>query len=399
MAVDSKRIIKVGNDSYTIKERHNGTLEVKLWNDNIKKQVSVYAKTETELKRKIRDRKKELLSEKIIETNMTTEQYFFTWLYNYRYNTVKAPTFDKNEQMIKEFIVPTKGKKKFKSLEGIDAQEILNYVSGVRAYSTVKKVKEVMNLCFRHAYIKGDIEKNPMELVNMPKEEYCAKETKQIEFYTDNDINLMISAIIRCYEENKWYRISPIFIFIANTGLRIGEALALNKSDIDYKNRYISVNKTISRVKERDNNDLKKYKYRYIITSPKTKSSKRKVELNKSALWAIKEIEKRNLAENVVESDYVFSSELGNFFNPRSIEDTFKRVCRQSELPYYGLHSLRHTFASRCFNKGVSVEVVSKILGHSTPSITSNIYIHIMPQHRRDAVNCLDEDIILNSVS
>ena len=74
-----------------------------------------------------------------------------------------------------------------------------------------------------------------------------------------------------------------------------------------------------------------------------------------------------------------------------------KRICKRAGLEYYGLHSLRHTFASRCFQKGVPVEIVSKILGHSSPMITTKVYIHIMPHMKKDAVLVLDEDLKINA--
>ncbi len=226
----------------------------------------------------------------------------------------------------------------------------------------------------------------------MPKESQCGKKTKKIEIYNDSEIKKMYNSIIEYYNSHHFNRISPLFIFLLNTGLRIGEALVLTHDNIDLDNRTVTVKKTLSRVKIRDNKADGK-SYEYIITEPKTKSSNRVVDMNNTALWAIKEIQRRNKENNIIKSQYVFSSESGNFFNPRSIEDTMKRVCTRANIEYHGLHSLRHTFASRCFQKGIPVEIVSKILGHSSPAITTKIYIHIMPHMKRDAVLALDEDL------
>lgn len=67
-----------------------------------------------------------------------------------------------------------------------------------------------------------------------------------------------------------------------------------------------------------------------------------------------------------------------------------KRICKRAEIPYYGLHALRHTFASNCFRMDVPIEVVSKLLGHSSVLVTQNVYVHILPEQRRDAVDRLD---------
>lgn len=386
--------VKVNNIEYTIKTRSNGTLEAKVWNPFQKKQCSVYAKNTTELKRKIRDKIISNAQQTINPTNDTVEQYMTKWLYTYKLKTVKRSTFDINEKMFLRYINPEIGNKKFKDVTDMDLQIILNKTSETKAFSTVKKVKETINQCWKFAYDRKDIEKNLLLTLKMPKEYSCGKKTKEMSIYTDIDIRKMYSAIIEYYNSSHYYRISPIFIFLANTGLRIGEALALNHEDIDYENKTVTVNKTLSRVKIREDlPENSEQSYEYIITEPKTITSNRIVDLNNTAIWALNEIKRRNIERGIVKSKYVFSSELGNFFNPRSIEDTMKRICMRAGIEYYGLHSLRHTFASRCFQKGIPVEVVSKILGHSSPTITTKVYIHIMPHMKRDAVLSLDEDL------
>ena len=388
--------VKVNGVEYSVKTRKDGTFEVKVWNPFQKKQCSVYAKNTTELKRKIRDKlisNAEHGSKEINVTNDTVEQYMSKWLYTYKYKTVKRSTFDINERMFLRHINPEIGRKKFKDVTDIDLQNLINKTSETMAYSTVKKLKEVINQCWGFAYDRKDIEKNLLLTLKMPKECYCGKKTKEMMVYSEQQLKEMYDVIIEYYNKRHFYRISPIFIFLANTGLRIGEALALEFEDIDFENKTVTVNKTLSRVKIRE--DLPEDDERtheYIITDPKTYTSKRVVDLNNMAIWALREIDRRNKDSCVIRSKYVFSSEEGNFFNPRSIEDTMKRICNRADLEYYGIHSLRHTFASRCFQKGIPVEVVSKILGHASPTITAKVYIHIMPHMKRGAVLLLDEE-------
>lgn len=388
--------VKVNNIEYPIKKRKNGTLEVKIWNTFKSKQESVYAKDITELKRKIRDRIVLILkeTEKKDPTKLTVEEYANEWLYIYKIKTVKRSTFDLHEKMFRRYINPQIGNKKMQNTTDTDLQCILNSVSDKMAFSTVKKVKETIGQCWKFAYERGDIEKDILSTIKIPQECQCGKKTKKIEVYTENEIKKMYETIVLYYNTKHYYRISPLLIFLANTGLRIGEALALDKTDIDLENKIVKINKTLSRVKIRedlpDNDDRS---YEYIITEPKTETSNRIVDLNNTAIWALEEINRRNKDMNIVKSNFVFSSEFGNFFNPRSIEDTMKRVCNRANIKYHGLHSLRHTFASRCFQKGIPVEIVSKILGHSSPAITTKVYIHIMPHMKRDAVLLLDDNL------
>lgn len=384
--------VKVNNVEYSVKTRKDGTFEVKVWNPFQKKQCSVYAKNTTELKRKIRDKIIANAQQRLNPTNDTVEQYVTKWLYTYKIKSVKRSTFDIHEKMFLRYINPKIGNVKFKDITDTDLQEILNKTSETKAYSTVRKVKETINQIWGFAYDRKDIEKNLLATLSMPIESQCGKRTKEIIVYQEDEIRKMYDVIIDFYNTKHYYRISPLFIFLVNTGLRIGEALVLEYDDIDFNNKTVSITKTLSRVKIREDlPDNDERSYEYIITEPKTKTSRRIVDLNHMAIWALKELDRRNQEQGIISSKYVFSSEQGNFFNPRSIEDTMKRVCKRADIEYYGLHSLRHTFASRCFQKGIPVEIVSKILGHASPAITTKVYIHIMPHMKRDAVLTLDE--------
>lgn len=264
--MDAKKV-KVNNVEYTVKVRSNGTLEVKVWNPFQKKQDSVYAKNKTELRRKIRDKIISNARQDINPTNDTVEQYMTKWLYTYKFKTVKRSTFDIHEKMFLRYINPEIGKKRFKDVTDTDLQNILNKTSDSKAFSTVKKVKETINQCWKFAYDRKDLDKNLLLTLKLPKENHCGKKTKEMHVYSDVDIQKMFDAIIFFYNTRHYYRIAPIFIFLANTGLRIGEALALTFADVDLDARTVSINKTLSRVKIRENlPEDDERSYEYIIT-------------------------------------------------------------------------------------------------------------------------------------
>ena len=77
---------------------------------------------------------------------------------------------------------------------------------------------------------------------------------------------------------------------------------------------------------------------------------------------------------------------------PRKFANTFKTIQKNCGFEKtYGIHALRHTFASNLFNKGTDVKIVSKLLGHSSTSITCNIYIHVIEDVKAQAVALIDE--------
>jgi integrase len=169
------------------------------------------------------------------------------------------------------------------------------------------------------------------------------------------------------------------------TGLRIGELLALTWEDVDFQNRTIKVNKNLKQVKNRDGDILSNYKI-IIQNSTKTNSSSRIVPLNNKSIEALNHIK-----EITGQYKYVLSTETGNNIFARAYDTMFRKIqksCGFKEI--YGVHALRHTFASLLFKKGVDVKTVSEILGHKDVSVTYNIYIHLIQEQKASAINLLD---------
>lgn len=75
-------------------------------------------------------------------------------------------------------------------------------------------------------------------------------------------------------------------------------------------------------------------------------------------------------------SDRVFVGEFGLPIHPNTPYTWLKRYCKRNNLPFKGIHSFRHTFATQAIVNGVDVSTVSNILGHSQTSTTLNIYTH-----------------------
>jgi integrase len=84
------------------------------------------------------------------------------------------------------------------------------------------------------------------------------------------------------------------------------------------------------------------------------------------------------------------STKTSNYLSPRNVQRSFVRIANKAGLYGYNFHSLRHTYATRMFELGIPVNVVSKLLGHAKTSITSDIYITVIPQLKTDAVKALD---------
>ena len=165
------------------------------------------------------------------------------------------------------------------------------------------------------------------------------------------------------------------------TGLRPGELLALQGGDIDWRGRYISVQRNLVRGR---------------LTTPKNHQCRR-VDLSKQLrgvlrLWRRHESAKW-LAVGLPRPDWVFSSGLGTPFDESNVRKVFNRILDKAGLHRRGPHQMRHTFASLLLQAGAPITYVSNQLGHRDSSITLRVYVHWLPEGAAEkGVNRLDSE-------
>ena len=102
---------------------------------------------------------------------------------------------------------------------------------------------------------------------------------------------------------------------------------------------------------------------------------------------------KELLANKWTDSDYVFTNDFGETIHPDSISQWFNRFIKRKGLKHITFHGLRHTAAKLLISSGVDIETVSRILGHSSSAITSQVYLHSADAIRKDAMKKLDKTI------
>ena len=314
------------------------------------------------------------------------KDYIKKWLYEVKSNELKPTSFDRKEQTINYQIIPYIGEIPLNKLSSDDVQNMINELKSKYSYSTVKKAYEALNACLKYAVKKKELLYNPADCVSLPKN--MEQATSKIKYFNDEQIAKIIRESIRCYKTgHRVYRMGEIILFLLNTGMRIGEALALKWSDIDFQKHNVKVRKNVVFVKKRDNAKSKNYEYKE--QSTKTKSGSRIVPLNSDAMKALINIKVVN-----GQYEYVFSTSKGNRLYPRNVDRMFRSILKNCDIELTGVHTLRHTFASRLFAKGIDVKTVSELLGHSEVGITYDTYIHLIQEQHIAAVETL-ENVLL----
>jgi hypothetical protein len=91
---------------------------------------------------------------------------------------------------------------------------------------------------------------------------------------------------------------------------------------------------------------------------------------------------KAKIGEVYVDNDLVFPTEVGEPTDARNLTRSYKRLLDRHDIAYKKFHALRHTFATRLFERGIPMITVSKLLGHADTSITAEIYTHVLPEQK-----------------
>ncbi len=347
-----------------------------------RKQKYFYGDTEKEVKKKLKDYF--VSGEKYNANNiakMTVEEFLVDWLENILVNTLKPKSYANKEYIIKQQIVPRVGLLQINSIVATDVQQMINdMVKEALSYSTIKKAYDTLNQRFKLAINQGQVNKNPTLGVVLPKQKN--KKNSEIQYFSEEQCKELIKESRRTYRNKNIYRLGELIPFSIFTGLRLGEIIALEWEDADFKNKTLRINKNVVEVKSKDTG-------KYILLkqdSTKTDSSTRIVPLSNGAIECLKKLKEIN-----GDKKFIFASQTGKYISPSNFDRMFRGI--QKALKYeviLGLHSLRHTFATLMLNKGIDVKIVSELLGHSNVSVTYNIYIHTIQSQKIKAIKMVD---------
>lgn len=320
----------------------------------------------------------------------------YNWVWDIlRVSGIKETSFERYEGIYRNYVENTElGYMRLKDIQRIPIQKYYTelYEKG-KSYSQIKNAHKLINMFFKYAVIEGYLLRNPCEGINLDqyKEEETIdeldllfEEEGNIETFTDDEIPVLLEGI-------KNEKLKIIVKFALGTGLRQGEILALNQSDI--KNMEVRVTKTLANVKVFDDPD--NYSYKLKVTRPKTKSSIRKVpiptELKKdlALLNKIRNEEKLKLGELYQNNNLLFPSATGTYIDSRNLLRAWQRIFKKIDVPYKKFHALRHTYATQLLKNGSQLLTVSRLLGHSSIK-TTEIYAHVLASTKINDVENLN---------
>jgi integrase len=297
------------------------------------------------------------------------------WLKNYVKPSVKAKTFERYSEMIAQHIVVGLGDYELEKLSPTILQNFVTALlehgnlktgSGL-AVSSVNGIITVIQDSLKTATMVGFMNSYIGDKIKRPK----ARE-KCVSCFTPLEQKKIESAVRSC-KKNKMLGV----LLCLYTGLRIGELLALEWTDINFVRGTLSVTKTCHDTKAAEGGVA------LYVDTPKTETSVRVIPLPKQLIPLLKDM-KRNSKSN-----RVIAGKNGKIVSVRSYQQSFECLLKNLHIAHKGFHSLRHTFATRAIECGMDIKTLSEILGHKNPTITLNRYAHSLMDHKREMMNKL----------
>ena len=389
---------KRGNGEGTINQLENGSWEARImigYNERGKAKFKTFqAKQRGIVVKKLNDyiaNKKALEPE--VASRDTLAQWLQRWLNEYVALNVKILTRTSYETIVNNHIIPNIGRIKLNELKKVDIENMYAQLlecgkgdgKGGLSVKTVKNISLCLHKALDEAMKREYIIKNPASIANVPTLRNTNGTKKEIDILTKQEQKDLLAACD--------YTAYSMGIYTAlNTGVRIGELLAIMWSDIDFDKNTLTISKQLNRVHDYDPNATTKTRLG-IQGDTKTKSSTRVISLNTQLVERLLEYKEQQEAQRKKwgtayhNLNMVFAREDGYYIDPATYRDNYIKKLKEAGLKAHTFHSLRHTFATRALEAGIPVKVVSQILGHANVQITMDTYQHVLPELQSEAMN------------
>lgn len=392
---NNRTVLKKGES-----QRKDGSYDFR-WTDLAGKRHSVYAKTLTELREKEKEIDKTISSGlKHDGSTMTVDELFDLWFSLKR--GIRDTTLRTYVYVYKYDISPLLGDILIKNLSFSHVKKA--YIALLeeqgRKLSTIKASNQILMQALDFAVDDKLLMSNPAKKVfkEFAKETETEQNKKLAMTQEEQLIFLNFISSHTCYK--KW---ANLMYILNGTGMRIGEALALQWEDINFEENTIDINKTMVYIRKDDSTVLS-------IHPTKTRTSTRIIPMSPTVASSFKAEKQYQKDKNLSCSDsvdgynnFIFISQNGKPRINIDVDSVIRRMVasynRQSLkksstpvfLPHISCHTFRHNFATRMFEAGVDYKTVQTMLGHSNIATTMNIYTDASKQIIQKEVICIDQ--------
>jgi len=347
--------------------------------------TSITGRTKKEVKQKTKEAEIAFLqngSTRFQASNITTyKELASLWWESYKH-TVKPNTQLNVRRLLDNHILPLFGSYKLDKLTTPLIQNVVNKLADKTnkgeegAFLYYDSLHALNKRILQYGVVMQAIPFNPAREVILPRNTQKAKRQK-VKHFDNEELkkflgyldNLDLNKFRYCYE-------NTLYKFLLATGCRINEALALSWSDIDLDNAVVHITKTLN--------------YKQETNSPKSKTSLRGIDIDQATVSMLKQYRLRQTKEawKIGKSEsVVFSDFIHEYPNNRTLQTRLRTHFKRANVTNIGFHGFRHTHASLLLNSGIPYKELQHRLGHSTLSMTMDIYSHLSKENAKKAVS------------
>lgn len=376
---------KRANGEGNIRKRKDGkwlvTFPTGIYKEDGKREyVYKYCATQAEAAEKLR----ELQMEKAMgvcqgKSAVKTGAWIDTWIEKHKSPKLAPATLTSYRNNARIHIKPYVGEIPLRELSTYHIQRMLDGIGG--SLSTFIKNYNIIHGALEKAVELGMIPRNPCKGVAFPKDD-----KRKMRVLTKEEQKRFIMAL-----DGEYYR--AMFLTYLYTGMRMGEGIPLQWKDIDLEKRTLRVNK-----KAIVAHDYNKHEAVQVVQDfCKTKSSKRTIAITAGLVAVLREHKEtmmklaEDMGEEWSEESLVFRNSRENMVYSRNLQEVLYRIYDKAEIEGATMHTLRHSYATRCFEVGVDIKAISEQLGHANVKTTYNIYVHLLEDTKAKEIDKLGE--------
>ena len=328
--------------------------------------------------------------------DMLVDDWYNFWIDNYKEGIVADSTTKNYRTRYENSIKKEIGNMKLSEVKQLHCQRILNdmFDNGRYSYGTMELTQITMHAIFKGAIENGYLYRNPAEGLKLKRR----TEQEERRVLTRDE-----QRTFKEYAKGSLYE--NAFCLVLETGLRAGEVGGLQWDDVDLENKVLYVRRTMLQY-------AKKGGFHYGL--PKTLQSKRKIPLTNEAVSILKnqmvlqrKLKLKSKKWNTDWDGLVFTTINGNPVGASTFRMMMIRIVNNinkdrqclsedgtyEEFKHAYMHALRHTFATRCIENGIQPKTLQKILGHSTLTVTMDLYVHVTDEHIFEEIEKMNQEI------
>lgn len=363
------------------RNRYSGQVNLTIDGERIRK--TVYGKTEREVKNKLKELQIQALAGNLHNDKKPKMPTFYEYAEKMideqlALNELRQSSYDRKMETLK-MLSDISNKK----LDEISEEDIIDLLKSKLDYSqsSINKMYQLIGAVFIKAVKRKIIKDDPLKEIKRPKSK---KKTIPVRALTVDEQKKLLDVL-----KNNDVRYSDIMLLSMFTGMRIGECCALTVEDIDLVEKTISVSKTVARGKYGRN----------VINETKTEAGTRTLHLSDDVFeFVISCIGDKD-------KGFVFLSNNRNLVTTNQVNSNYTTALKKYGIvdnTVYGkvdLHSLRHTYATRCIESGMPAKILQKLLGHTDINITLNTYCSVFEKYSNEHLIVADEYMKQNDIT